>query len=307
MKGMDLSKKYYELYVKPMLIERFPNYMDRIAVGLVGQGSECFGFDDEISRDHDFEPGVCLWLTEEDDAEIGFALMLAYDELPKELDGIGLKSASRGASRRHGVFTIEEFYREQIGIGAAPSTWQEWFYLPEHALASATNGEVFSDPLGTFSAIRESLKRGYPRDVRIKKLAAHLALMAQAGQYNYERCLTHGEVGAAQLAVFEFIDHAFHAAFLLYNQYTPFYKWRFRALKLLNNEFYTNLLALTEQNTREKTAYLIQKVCEQVVFLVKQNGFTAISDVFLENQAIEMSKFIQNPEVFRLHLMEAGE
>ena len=54
MKGLELSREYYEKFGKPMLTENFPELLDKIAVGLCGSGSECFGFDDELSRDHDF-------------------------------------------------------------------------------------------------------------------------------------------------------------------------------------------------------------------------------------------------------------
>ena len=62
MKGLEISRAFYEEYGRPMLEKDFGKYIDKIAVGLVGHGSECFGFDDEISTDHDFEPGFCLFL-----------------------------------------------------------------------------------------------------------------------------------------------------------------------------------------------------------------------------------------------------
>ena len=77
MKGLELSRLYYEEMIKPMLEEQFSEFVPRIAAGLVGEGSQCFGFDDEISQDHDWGAFVCLWLTAEDYALFGKELQQA--------------------------------------------------------------------------------------------------------------------------------------------------------------------------------------------------------------------------------------
>ena len=71
MNGLELSRLYYQQLGRPMLEEKFGEYLPRIAAGLAGEGSECFGFDDDISRDHDFGPGFCIWLNKEDFDKIG--------------------------------------------------------------------------------------------------------------------------------------------------------------------------------------------------------------------------------------------
>ena len=71
MKGLDEAQLFYERYGKQMIETQFAECVDRVATGLVGHGSECFGFDDEISTDHDFEPGFSLWITDEDEREFG--------------------------------------------------------------------------------------------------------------------------------------------------------------------------------------------------------------------------------------------
>ena len=65
MKGLELSERYYNAYGRQMLETQFPQIIDQTAAGLVGQGSECFGFDDEISMDHDYGPSFCIWLPRE--------------------------------------------------------------------------------------------------------------------------------------------------------------------------------------------------------------------------------------------------
>ena len=52
MNGLELSRAFYETYGLPMLRTQFPELLPLLAVGLIGSGSECFGFDDEVSRDH---------------------------------------------------------------------------------------------------------------------------------------------------------------------------------------------------------------------------------------------------------------
>ena len=80
--GLKISEMFFEEYGLPMLEKEFPEYKDEIAVGLVGQTSECFGYDDFISRDHDYAPGFWLWLPEELKKEIGVDLQKAYNALP---------------------------------------------------------------------------------------------------------------------------------------------------------------------------------------------------------------------------------
>ena len=76
MKGLDISRAFYREYGEPMLRERFPELVPLLAAGLFGSGSECYGYDDEISRDHDFEPGFCLFLPGEEVVDRRTAFML---------------------------------------------------------------------------------------------------------------------------------------------------------------------------------------------------------------------------------------
>ncbi len=199
MKGIELSRAFFEEYGKPMLENDFSDIIPYLAVGLIGSGSECFGFDDDISTDHDFEPGFCIFLPDEEivDRKIAFQLERAYAKLPKEFMGFKRAMLAPVGGARHGVLRTSEFFEEKIGSKTGELDKLEWLSLPEHALAEATNGELFFDNFGEVTKIRESLS-AYPEDIRLKKLAGNLLVMAQSGQYNYKRCIDHGESAAAR-------------------------------------------------------------------------------------------------------------
>ena len=45
----DKSRRFYENTIAPMIREKFSEYESHIAVGLAGEGSDCFGYDDSIA------------------------------------------------------------------------------------------------------------------------------------------------------------------------------------------------------------------------------------------------------------------
>ncbi len=126
--------------------------------------------------------------------------------------------------RQDGVFETGAFYKRFIGFDHVPKDLQEWYAIPEENLAAATNGKVFKDPVGEFTAFRQRLKEFYPEDIRLKKIASRCMAMAQSGQYNYTRCVQRAEYVAARFAEAQFIGDTISMVFLLNRQYKPFYK-----------------------------------------------------------------------------------
>ena len=312
MRGIELARAFYLEYGKPMLEEQFPELKGQVATGLVGSGSECFGFDDEISRDHDFEPGFCIFLPDEGsvDRKTAFALERAYAKLPREYQGIKRQTMSPVGGNRHGVIRVSDFYREKIGSPTGELSPDAWLRLPSSALAEATNGEVFFDGLGLFSSIRKALCE-MPEGVRRKKLAGNLLQMAQAGQYNYNRCLAHGETGAAQLAIGEFVNGAMEVIFLLNRAYQPYYKWRFRAMRGLPKfpELADTLeYLLTTDNTPSTadTKYtVIEDVASMIIKELMEQGLTEAICGDLEKHAYSVNDGIKEPYLRNLHILTA--
>ena len=310
MKGLELSKKYYEEFGKPMLQEQFPEIEHLIAVGLVGSGSDCYGYDDNISRDHDFEPGFCLFLPDESiiDEKTFFNLERAYSKLPKEFCGYKRSLVKPVGGSRNGVFRTKDFYTKKIGSPDGELTYEQWFSLPDYALAEATNGEIFKDDFGEFTRIRNKLKN-MPDDIVLKKLAGNLLIMAQSGQYNYPRILNRGETASAQLSLFEFSNAAMKCYFLLRGKYMPYYKWQFRALRdLPNGEFFADSLEFlisTDNGTENANIKneIINSIAEEIINILRQKGITKATCNDLEKHAYSVNDFITNGNLRNSHIL----
>jgi len=226
--GLALARRYYESFGKRMIQEEFPAYVDRIAVGLAGRGSDCFGYDDEESRDHDWGPDFCMWVTDATYAEIGEALQRAYENLPQEFEGYKRAPYVNGQGRR-GVIKISDFYRELVGTDCYEQ--MEWRQVEDASLAAAVNGEIFRDEEGIFTTFRQKLQKGYPEEIRYLKLAESTARFAQTAQYNYSRMRRRGDALTAQMMLWEGVKEAMKLQHYIEGKYPPHDKWLFRSLQ----------------------------------------------------------------------------
>ena len=281
MKGLELSRALFDECLRPRLEAEAPQLLPQLAAGLVGEGSECFGFDDEQSRDHDWGAGLCLWLTDDAPAEAAAALDALLGTLPERFRGVPLRVRAQG---RTGIFRVGSFYRALTGRPDAPDTAEDWLAVPEPSLAAATNVEVFYDGAGAFSAVRGRLLGYYPEDVRLVRLAQCAAVAGQTGQYNYARCLIRGERAAAQVIRGRFLENAAALVFLLNRRYRPFYKWTWRALRalpLLGAETDAAAEKLAELPDGPEAAYVMEGAAAAIAAQLREQGLSGSGSDFL--------------------------
>ena len=307
---MDKNRIFYNEYVAPLIRERFGAYERRIAVGIAGEGSDCFGYDDELSRDHDFGTGVCLWVTDGDMKEFGYRLSIAYNEL---VDSRERSYYTDRLRERRGVMTIHGFYSAILGIDCdtegVTMSEKQWQLLDHSCLATAVNGEVFRDDLGAFSAFRRLLLAYYPDRIWRIRMAEQLHRFSSALQVNYARCMTRGDIVAAQLCKNEGMAAAMELFFLIRRTYPPYYKWTFRALSDMDGakEFAGAVYELAglqcDRKKWEGTAYhpnrlnvkdevvtVTEKIAGQIAKMLRENGIVKAYDPYLESYVRQMVK-----------------
>ena len=333
--GLKLARAFWTQMGKPMIAAKYPQYAGRIAAGLVGHGSECYGFDDAYSQDHDFGPRFCLWLTDEDYAAIGEQLEVDYEALPRKFSvdaqgrvtfeaharsdasgafpsagaGSPVTPRAQGANRRDGVFRIGDFFESITGYRTAPAQTapHEWLMLQESTLAAATNGEVFADPTGLFSKTRQGFKN-MPDDVRLALISKRLGMIAQAGQYNLPRSLKRGDGAAAWLSIHEFVQATASLVFLvnvpMVVGYMPYYKWQFAALRKLSGSMFALLPNVGEQ--LETVMRLSSAACYGGAGL-GEGGKGAAPAIEKINDIVEQIAVDIVKELKREHLTTSGE
>lgn len=319
---LHICKQFYEIYGAKMIHEEFPEYEARIAVGLVGEGSECFGYDDVISRDHDFALGFCLWLTEEDYRSIGGLLQKSYEQLLVDFGNQFLyengmeapaNSVNKLLSQRRGVSSVREFYENLLGVKVQktqeggyilPDSWRQ---ISEEKLAAATNGMVFRDDAGAFTKIRESLLEYYPTKVWMMRLAEKLHGFAQTAQTNYARMMARQDYVTASLCVTKGMQYTMEIIYLLNQKYAPYYKWMrkgMQSLSLIDNvapildriavipnqaaAWEGRAYSAYETNYKDEIVSCFEDIAEYLLMELKMQGVVKGTDTFLDVYAQDL-------------------
>src|SRR5215210_2030457 len=168
---IDISRELFGEVVRPILEREFPQETARAAFGLFGLGSEALGLDDELSRDHHW--GVRI------DGLLPDTVPPARRDEIQQTVRTHLPSAYRGHSLREGhlagagltLDTLSAFLDRTVGLRHVPETDTEWLQVTDEDVIHVINGEVWHDPGGRFTEIRQSFQAYYPEPVRRRRIA----------------------------------------------------------------------------------------------------------------------------------------
>ena len=211
--GQELSRRFYQEAVRPILDKAFPDLPHSAA--LLGRGSEVLGFDDEMSRDHNWEPRVLLFLREDDHARHADAVgEILRQEVPARF---------HDRPTDYGIHTLRGYFLEHLDFDIdGDIEVRDWLTFSEQRLGMVTAGAVYHDEVG-LQAVRDRFAY-YPRDVWLYLLVAgwwrihpEANLVGRAGSVG-------DELGSALIGSRVVLD-LMRLCFLMERQYAPYSKW----------------------------------------------------------------------------------
>ncbi len=220
-----ISREFFETIVYPILQEHFPAETAQTAFGVFGYGSEALGLDDEYSRDHHW--GLRIDALMPDDifqARRQEILETVQQKLPESYKGHSLRQAHLSGAGL-APDSLSGFLQRTIGMNHAPTTAAEWLSIPEEDIIHVINGEVWHDPLGQFTAVRNVFLNYYPEPVRLRRIAHWCRYFSGMGTYALKRAMLRNNEFYAVTRFSNAIRLGVQLAFLLDRRYFPYDKW----------------------------------------------------------------------------------
>lgn len=307
--GQELSRLFFEAYGQEQLKDLFPEDYENMTIGLVGSGSDCLGYDDQTSYDHDQGPDFCIWLTEEQDARIGEKVREFYRSLPTQYKGYQRKTTQRALGRR-GVRSAKEFYEKHLGTAEYEKI--PWGLVPDYSLLNAANGVLFKTGNAEFDSMRQKLQMGFPQPIQYLKLAEDMGRFSQTGQYNFGRMLRRGDRITADQMLLESLRHLYKMVHHMENQFAPHDKWLYRSFLNLAQgtelPAYVTKLHSTLKLSDEEALSEVERLMEELGSYLAQELYRRnfISDItsYLDYHTPELQKKAEYAELSVDELVE---
>ncbi len=277
-----VSRAFFEEVVLPILERDVPEIVSQSAFGLIGYGSECYGMDDEVSRDHHFGLRIDMLLPDALHREHGAGIAETVGaQLPSSFGGYDLREghvAGAGLAPE----SLEAFLRRTIGLTDAPKSNAEWLSMPEEDIVHVTNGEVWYDPSGRLTGIRDALSY-YPEPVWLRRISHWCRYLSGMGVYALNRALIRKNYQYASITFARSIKWTVEIAFLLNKTYFPYDKWLdayFRQLPTLAEE----MVPLVDEAVALETGW------DRKLAILEQ-----LSDI-LDRRMVEMGVISSHPQ-----------
>ena len=287
--GLSLCAQFYTEIVRPLLSSHFPGV--KHAAALIGNGSEVFGFDDEISTDHHWGPRVMLFIeavcqpdAEQIDQMLASHLPYEFHGYPTNFtapnpqdNGVQLLQPITSGSVNHRVtlHTVDGFFAETLGFELAqPLEPADWLTFPEQRLRTITGGAIYHDDVGLGQVCARFAY--YPDDVWLYLLAAAWARIGQEEHLMGRAGMAGDEVGSALIGA-RLVRDVMRLWFLMARIYAPYPKWFGTAFKQLPGAqgLWPALTATLHADTWQEREEQLVKAYEQLAIRHNALNLTA--------------------------------
>jgi hypothetical protein len=246
-KGLELSRLFFDEAVRPVLEESFPAL--HYAAALLGTGSEVLGFDTEMSSDHGWGPRFDLFLNEEDYTAARESIKETLrQKLPHSFRGYSTSftepdlndhGVQRPEARTSGpvnhkveITTPRRFILDYLDFRIEREIEPaDWLTFPEQKLRTLTRGAVFHDSIGLEDVRRRFAY--YPEDVWLYLLGAAWARVGQEEHLMGRAGMVGDEIGSALVGA-RLVRDLMRLCFLMEKTYAPYPKWFGTAFMQLN-------------------------------------------------------------------------
>jgi hypothetical protein len=233
MSGGELARRFHADVVAPLLARAMPRL--GYAAGRLGSGSDVLGFDDAMSRDHDWGCRLTLLVDGSDRGAVPHITELLERELPGSYQGHPVRfPLTWDSSRTHNVdvATVAGFATGRLGVdpaGGLPVL--DWLVLTGQSVLEVIAGPVFTDRTTELAPVRAAL-RWYPPDIERYVLAAGWQRLSQEMPMVGRTGERGDELGSRLLSA-RLADDLMWLAFAVSRRWPPYAKWRGTAFRSL--------------------------------------------------------------------------
>lgn len=282
-KGLELSESFFNEN-KALLFKKIPsNAIEYITIGLFGFGSECYGVDDEISEDHDFDQGFIILVEDSVPLTDFLKIKQAYDCLPKLYKRFCLLNQTK-----HGVHYMKE-YLNYLGVNDIKN-------ISDESKALLLNGKLFYQGFAsTFANLRYDIRKNSNYDFLIDLSLKALEINKYI-PYNLKRSLDRGDLYTFKSLKNNLVNHLIEFYYIYHKMYLPHDKLR---LKLMDNNSIIKkwIYYILDHDDISK---LYEEISAKIIETLHNfNVIKRINTLYIEDYKEEITSFIKEWNIKR--------
>lgn len=282
-KGLELSESFFNEN-KALLFKKIPsNAIEYITIGLFGFGSECYGVDDEISEDHDFDQGFIILVEDSVPLTDFLKIKQAHDCLPKLYKRFCLLNQTK-----HGVHYMKE-YLNYLGVNDIKN-------ISDESKALLLNGKLFYQGFAsTFANLRYDIRKNSNYDFLIDLSLKALEINKYI-PYNLKRSLDRGDLYTFKSLKNNLVNHLIEFYYIYHKMYLPHDKLR---LKLMDNNSIIKkwIYYILDHDDISK---LYEEISAKIIETLHNfNVIKRINTLYIEDYKEEITSFIKEWDIKR--------